>query len=100
MGPISKSNVCSFLPEYRDISISVLISFCDSVIFPKFRRNIEKHRYFGLKIKNTNFFLFFKFFLFFSYDEDPLYQWVRPTHLDDDEGNPNPRVATRARDFE
>ena len=32
-------------------------------------------------------------------DEDPLYQWVRPTHLDDDGGNPDPRVITRARDY-
>ncbi|KAI5317211.1 hypothetical protein L3X38_036918 [Prunus dulcis] len=26
-----------------------------------------------------------------------LYQWIRPLHLDDDEGNPSPRVAEEAR---
>ncbi|KAM2561659.1 hypothetical protein TB1_012711 [Malus domestica] len=26
-----------------------------------------------------------------------LYQWIRPLHLDDDEGNPTPRVAEEAR---
>ncbi|KAM2947694.1 hypothetical protein FF1_034802 [Malus domestica] len=25
-----------------------------------------------------------------------LYQWIRPLHLDDDEGNPTPRVAEEA----
>ena len=94
--------------------ISASISFCDSVIFLKFRRNIRiyrevsgntgKHRYFGLKIKNINFFfLFFKFFsffpIFFPYNKDHLYQWVRPTHLDDDGGDPDPRVATHAYDY-
>ena len=32
-------------------------------------------------------------------NEDPLYQWVRPTHLDANMGNPDPHVATRARDY-
>ena len=26
-----------------------------------------------------------------------LYQWIRPLYLDDDEGNPAPRVAEEAR---
>ena len=26
-------------------------------------------------------------------DENQLFQWVRPLHLDDEYGNPNPRIA-------
>ena len=27
-------------------------------------------------------------------DENRLFQWVRPLYLNDEEGNPNPRIAT------
>lgn len=30
---------------------------------------------------------------------DPLFQWVRPAHLDDKEGNPDPKVAATAREY-
>ncbi|KAM2710084.1 hypothetical protein EV2_047689 [Malus domestica] len=30
-------------------------------------------------------------------ESNQLYQWIRPLHLDDDEGNPAPRVAEKAR---
>ena len=26
-------------------------------------------------------------------DEDQLFQWVRPLHLDDEDGNPDPRIV-------
>ncbi|KAK2637988.1 hypothetical protein Ddye_025783 [Dipteronia dyeriana] len=32
-------------------------------------------------------------------NENPIFDWVRPTSLDDDEGNPNPHIASHARDI-
>lgn len=29
---------------------------------------------------------------------DPLFQWIRHSHLDDDEGNPNPDISIHAVD--
>ena len=31
-------------------------------------------------------------------DENQLFQWVRPLHLDDEDGNPDPRIAARVRE--
>ena len=31
-------------------------------------------------------------------DENQLFQWVRPLHLDDEDGNPDPRIATHVRE--
>ena len=31
-------------------------------------------------------------------DEDILFQWIRPAHLDDEHGNPDPEIAARARE--
>ncbi|KAK3226835.1 hypothetical protein Dsin_006697 [Dipteronia sinensis] len=31
--------------------------------------------------------------------ENPIFDWVRPASLDDDEGNPNPHIASHARDM-
>ena len=32
-------------------------------------------------------------------DENQLFQWVRPLHLDDEDGNPDPRIATHVREI-
>ena len=32
-------------------------------------------------------------------EENQLFQWVRPIHLDDEVGNPDPRIAAHAREF-
>ena len=32
-------------------------------------------------------------------EENQLFQWVRPIHLDDEIGNPDPRIAAHAREF-
>ena len=32
-------------------------------------------------------------------EENQLFQWVKPIHLDDEVGNPDPRIATHAREF-
>ena len=32
-------------------------------------------------------------------EDDQLFQWVRPIHLYDEVGNPDPRIAARAREF-
>eukprot|EP00261_Vitis_vinifera_P039878 XP_019081121.1 PREDICTED: uncharacterized protein LOC109124050 [Vitis vinifera] len=32
-------------------------------------------------------------------EDNQLFQWVRPIHLDDEVGNPDPRIATHAREF-
>ncbi|RVW85988.1 hypothetical protein CK203_041452 [Vitis vinifera] len=32
-------------------------------------------------------------------EDNQLFQWVRPTHLDDEVGNPDPQIATHAREF-
>ena len=31
-------------------------------------------------------------------DENQLFQWVRPLHLDDEDGNPDPRIAAHVRE--
>ena len=31
-------------------------------------------------------------------DENQLFQWVRPLHLDDEDGNPDPRIATHVQE--
>ncbi|RVW77487.1 hypothetical protein CK203_053442 [Vitis vinifera] len=33
-------------------------------------------------------------------EDNQLFQWVRPIHLDDEVGNPDPRIAAHAREFE
>ena len=32
-------------------------------------------------------------------EENQLFQWVKPIHLDDEVGNPDPRIAAHAREF-
>ncbi|RVW92896.1 hypothetical protein CK203_040495 [Vitis vinifera] len=32
-------------------------------------------------------------------EDNQLFQWVRPIHLDDEVGNPNPRIAAHAQEF-
>ena len=32
-------------------------------------------------------------------EDNQLFQWVRPIHLDDEVGNPDPRIAAHAREF-
>ena len=32
-------------------------------------------------------------------EDNQLFQWVRPIHLDDEVGNPNPRITAYAREF-
>ena len=32
-------------------------------------------------------------------EENRLFQWVKPIHLDDEVGNPDPRIAAHAREF-
>ncbi|KAK3225579.1 hypothetical protein Dsin_005441 [Dipteronia sinensis] len=32
-------------------------------------------------------------------NENPIFDWVRPTSLDDDKGNPDPHIASHARDM-
>ncbi|KAK0590065.1 hypothetical protein LWI29_022295 [Acer saccharum] len=32
-------------------------------------------------------------------NENPFFDWVRPAYLDDDEGNPDPQIASHARDM-
>ena len=32
-------------------------------------------------------------------ENNHLFQWIRPTHLDDEVGNPNPRIVTHSREF-
>ena len=32
-------------------------------------------------------------------EDNQLFQWVRPIHLDDEVGNPDPRIAAHARKF-
>ena len=98
------SKISGYITEISEISIS----FCDGVIFQNFDEilgNIKKHYYFGLKIKNINFFQFFKFFSFFFPIIFPTVKIlstndrVRPTHLDDNESYSDPRVATCARNY-
>ena len=31
-------------------------------------------------------------------EENKLFQWVRPLHLDDEDGNPDPRIAAHVRE--
>ena len=31
-------------------------------------------------------------------EEHQLFQWIRPLHLDDEDGNPNPRIAAHVRE--
>ena len=31
-------------------------------------------------------------------EENQLFQWVRPLHLDDEDGNPDPRIAAHVRE--
>ena len=31
-------------------------------------------------------------------DKNKLFQWVRPLHLDDEDGNPNPRIAAHVQE--
>ena len=31
-------------------------------------------------------------------EENQLFQWVRPVHLDDEDGNPDPRIAAHVRE--
>ena len=31
-------------------------------------------------------------------EENKLFQWVRPLHLDDEDGNPDPRIAAYVRE--
>ena len=33
-------------------------------------------------------------------NENPIFNWVRPTSLDDDEGNPDSHIASHAQDME
>ena len=33
-------------------------------------------------------------------DENQLFQWVRPLHLDDEDGNPNPQIAAYVREID
>ena len=32
-------------------------------------------------------------------EDNQLFQWVRPIHLDDEVGNPDPRITAHAREF-
>ena len=31
-------------------------------------------------------------------EDNQLFQWVRPLHLDDEDGNPDPRIASHVRE--
>ena len=45
------------------------------------------------KVADNNFLDLLEISAEFGEEENKLFQWVRPLHLDDEDGNPDPRIA-------
>ena len=59
-------------------------------------RNMKAETY---KVAKNNFLNLFETSTEFGEeDENKLFQWVRPLHLDDEDGNPNPRIAAHVQE--